>query len=407
MDGSDDVTDNYIVIKENWGSVTINPKPITVSSNSNTLVYNGDNQGDDPWNTLSVDGLCPDAKHDVIIKKYPTLKDVSDSGIKNNVFTYKIMDGSDDVTDNYIVIEENWGSVTITPREVKIKTHSYRWGDVQKHSYEGYDYDGYSLGKDDWLVLTYTTYIDAYGSKPNKLEFSVRGLNKDGVEVDMTENYDLEVVEYGTLIIAKPISIYLYPTSLQYGGTEKRIEIDRMVLNNESDKALNFRLIAIDKTLINANETITSDMLSGLDTSVRFAVYDENGNDVTELYYVVVEKPDAPQEVYEVLKITPKRLVIKVKDCTLEYTGEELTSQQYTTSGGTSLASGHKFDPNNKKLIEGSATEVGETATIEIRKEKWGEFKILDEDGNLVQQGPNGNYEITFLSGTLEVIDPN
>ena len=67
-----------------------------------------------------------------------------------------------------------------------------------------------------------------------------------------------------------------------------------------------------------------------------------------------------------------------------------------------SLADGHTFDPNNVDLIKSSITEIG-YAINEIIEDNPGDFKILDANGNAVQ----GNYDITFLPGTLIVTEPN
>ena len=318
-----------------------------------------------------------------------------------------------DVTGNYVVSVYDWGTINVKQRVVKIRTHSYRWDDVQKHSYEGYDLEeGYSLGNGDWLELTYTTYIEAYGSTPNKLEFSVRGLNENGVEVDMTYNYDLEY-EYGTLIIAKPILIHLPAQKLEYDGTEKWIETYNFEVLDGLDDNLSLKLIAVDKTWTDADTVINSKDLSGLNAKfpVRFYVYDKEAEEyVTDMYYVVVVQDGDTQADYDVLTITQRRLVIKVDDFERPYDKTELTYKSYSIYIG-SLADGHTFEDQNgvdvnADLIEGSITEIG-VATNQIPTYNQGRFKILDANGNLVQEGTNGNYKIIFMTGTLKVTDPN
>ena len=222
-----DVTDNYDISYE-WGKVTITKRPIEIKTDDIEFIYDGTEHWDSDLHVKNQDtaesdqsGLCVNAKHYFDEVKYPTFKNVADSGVNKNIITFIIADKTGfDVTWNYeiVILEDDYGDVNISKREVHIHTDSESWiYDGKVHSSGNYECVEGSIaeGQGACADLKTQTTITEVGTAENFFELSVFDANGQNV----TENYEIIIDKKGTLEVTKRhISIESGSTQKHYDG---------------------------------------------------------------------------------------------------------------------------------------------------------------------------------------------
>lgn len=139
-----------------------------------------------------------------------------------------------------------------------------------------------------------------------------------------------------------------------------------------------------------AGHTVTTLQATGSITNVGntvntfdIVISDEaTGEDVTYMYWV--------HAFYGTLSVTPCAIVITADSAEGVYTGDPLTANGFTVTGG--LPEGHIVEA----VVSGSQTNVGYSDNIVTS------VVIRDENNNTV----TGNYSITLEKGTLRVLPP-
>ena len=184
------VTTNYDITYE-WKTVTITPRPITLQTESYNAVYDGKEHN---LNHIEIvegtlcDGHSISAKDSIFKNVITTVNNVKFSILDEN---------SDDVTRNY-EITLYLGEVVITKKPLLIDTESMSWKyDGKPHSYPHYVIkEGYEPIEGHELSVSECTEITEVGEKTNKITLAIT----DGTDV-VTRNYDIQTVNYGTLVI--------------------------------------------------------------------------------------------------------------------------------------------------------------------------------------------------------------
>lgn len=118
----------------------------------------------------------------------------------------------------------------------------------------------------------------------------------------------------------------------------------------------------------------------------KCTVYDEFGRDVTDEYNLTLT--------HGTVTILPRKITVQMGSALKEYDGLPLTESEYWIAAG-SLAAGHTLS----LTPHGSITEVG---FVENEAQN---VQIFANLPNGAQQEVTGCYDITVLSGVLEVID--
>jgi len=391
----EDVTANYKVVEARWGTIEISKRPLKLGSHSDTFEYDGNTHyyhySDE--DILRLDGTSL-ADHDFFTNDSGKgFRNVKDSG--TNILTFEIRssiigDEGVDMADNYEITYE-WGTVTVTPRYVAIKTESKSWSyDGEEHSHGGIVFlrgcsmvDGEELRAKDGTL----TVIRDYGKIANVFEIEVIGADP--------ENYEIDVTGYGNLVIARAVKIYLYRQVVEYDGVERTIDPAKYVLKDieggMTGQIFTLEAVYMDNglSMVNVGEYWSSDL------TVRFTVT-ENGEDVTDLYYVTVEDYEAGGD-YAVLVITKRTVVVHTKSQSKPYDGKPLMCMEYYISEG-SFVSGHQH--NIGSIITGYLSGEVESGYNLISVD---EFGIWDADGNEVLD----NYDVTFVPGKLEITPKN
>lgn len=188
-----DVTANYS-IEYRFGTLTIEPRPISVSTSSATKMYDGEPLSCPQWKIVSETGLVEG--HTVEKAVLPASQ--TDAGIcENYVSEMVIKDGEKDVTANYAFTYFP-GELTVTPRTLTVRS-----GSASKN------YDGTPLLCGEWEVVSATQPITGHS-----LEVVVSGERTEVGEsantisevriiqngTNVTFNYEIKLQE-GTLVV--------------------------------------------------------------------------------------------------------------------------------------------------------------------------------------------------------------
>jgi GTP cyclohydrolase I len=187
-----DLTENYAIEYE-FGDLTILPRPIKVKTHNLTWVYNNQDHFDETVynaeDVIGIDninyyGIC--YGHEFEIVDYTTVKYVKDSGSANNSIKLEIYEQEENLTENY-AIEYVLGDLTITQRNIKVKTHNLTWVyDNQDHfdktvynaediiDIDNINYYGICDGH-EFKIVDYTTvkYVKDSGSANNSIKLEI------------------------------------------------------------------------------------------------------------------------------------------------------------------------------------------------------------------------------------------
>ena len=413
-------TRNYEIVGLEWSEVVISKRAITVVGSSYDERYDGEEHCFDEWNTLTTDGKyrLGEGHYFELTDDRTSAKEITIDGNGNiigvpNVVSFVIRDeDGNDVTGNYEVLEEQWGTITVRPRKIKIETGSQRWlYDGEAHSYESFEIVERELIEGHELRIASgedaVTYITEAGYVSNVLKLEVVDRNGNVVSA-----YDIEF-EYGTLIVPWAVHVYLGRNEYIYDATAKGIASGTMIGKPEGSpngSDVRFVFNGVDFTCTDVTTIYASDEhLTGMNSLVNFTMYDENGEDITEFYYVVVDA--YAKEVseygkisndYVVFQISPREIEITTKSAEKTYDGTPLVCKEYEVTNGK-LADGDYFSEKNVDLMISEAISKGDKVQNLIQIE---DFIIFNSEGKVVYDGKEStnNYKITWKRGTLEII---
>ena len=364
-----ETTKNYS-IQTVFGTLTINKRNLTVTSNSSTHIYNGYHQGESCVDDLLIggDGL---AQSDALILTSGTAPKFV--GTYENIVEVKITspDGTD-VSESY-EINYTYGTIELTPCEITIQTgtSSYLY-DGTPHSDESYAVIQGELPENHYTSInesTLTLFTDAEIGK-NRFEIEVF----DEYEQNVTENF-LITYEYGTLEVT--------PRTLHVKSSSRSWMYDALP-HSETGYELSLDGLAPEQTFEIVNHITLTDV-DLKDNFFTFAIKDKNGNDVTHNYSSTFESGT--------ILVYAREVVLTTANDEKVYDGTPLENSNVTVSGESlnDLVIGHTV----ALTVTGSITNAGSTPNIFDEAS----FKILDENGKDVTH----NYSPTLITGTLRV----
>ena len=249
-------------------------------------------------------------------------------------------------------------------------------------------YDGtpLTLADDDYALISgellegHTAQVKVIGSQTNAGEsettLEVKFFDKKGF--DVSDEYAVKV-NTGKLTVEKQnLSVVIPNSQVVYNGKEVFFNDYEII---KGSLARGHKIAGANASLLNVGK---------LPVDVQPIVYDAFDNDVTENYNIDFKAGD--------VEIIPRPLTIKPKDVSKVYDGTGLTATEYEIVSG-SLASGQKIECTIVTTSDGEATFVDCTDDFGVRI-KFGEFKIVDEDGNTVDLN---NYDYERQSGILKI----
>ena len=203
-----DISDNYTFGTHVNGTLTVNPRPITLTSDGYTGTYDGQEHS---ATTVTVGGEGLASGQVLKCTNFAKIKNYVEGGV-SNTFTFALE--GDISTDNYEVTY-NYGTLTVNKKAVTLTS-----GDGSR-AYNGLAFSVESVtpaGFVDGEGATYsnfTSVIDVCTDTPNKFEYIL----KDGT---LADNYII-TPSYGKLTITPytgAIKVTAKDDSKMYDGTE-------------------------------------------------------------------------------------------------------------------------------------------------------------------------------------------
>ena len=395
---------NLIVV---FGTLEILSRPVTVTTGSATKEYDGtpltceEAEFEDVTSTNS----GPIEGHKVIAvegQQFKSITDVSESGAENE-FYVKILDENDNVvSENYIIVRQ-FGTLTITARNVRIVTKSTEDGewtyDGKEHSKSELNRELIKHGKidengnfipddDDPFVLDhdYSLFfeykvIDA-GTYDNECEYTVL----DGNGESVLSNYNLIVVA-GKLVIEKRL------LTITTATLEKIYDGTPLMGNDDSGV---YGLPAEILGLAEGDEAVASYIVKLTDcdsvtNDTRYDIY-RNGKDdpITDNYDISYTKDGT---------LTVTECIVWVVSGTgeKEYNGIAQSYVDYCLiTNGAKLADGHALEPVTPTWL--TFVERDENGDL-VRHPNIVTYKVVDRKGD---DAVSGNYKIEYLNADGE-----
>ncbi len=373
-----DVTSLYQIIV-NGGTIKINKRPLKVTTESESWLYDGTKHYNRGYN---VEGLIEG--HFSMLPRSETVTMIMDAGTMENAFSVSIIEWEsrfEDVTANYDITYE-YGTLEVVKRKITICTASKTWVyDSFPHFSSDVEIKGDGLVEGHRITGTKMPIITDVGSVENKFDAEiVINLTK------YTSNYEI-TYEYGTLTVSKR-AITIAPVDVKkvYDGTP---------LNATSAKIVQGTLIAgheLTMEVFGSATTVKESESAKSEISSYTLTY--NGEDVSANYDIIVQTG----------KITIEPRPIKVSSGSAEkiYDGTPLTCNEIVALEDSvevySLAPGHELSGE----VTGTQTLVGKgknTYDIDSVKIMSGEEDVTEnyilheiETGTLLVKYPETIY---------------
>lgn len=409
----DDITANYLITDRIWGTLTVTPRRLQITTATTTWVYADTDRTDDGYTAkhLVKDSLTATdsaftfvSGHTLETDKKTTVHDVCTD--TPNVCTYRVKSGVADVSDNYKLTVVN-GKLSVTKRPITITSGSDNpTYDGQAHKKLGgftwtpLDTDAHVGLLENHAVLVSTAEADAPSIthfRENKKENNVLTFKIEKAGTDVTANYEV-TTKYGTIAIEKAkITVVLTPFEpVKYNGSAVAyldeqsnyvIASSTALQNGETLKVA----VYFTKETEGTGEHVTP-ILAG--TYYAHLDYDNckifAGSDKTDATDYDITA--APVE----LQITANELTVTTATNSREYNGDPYRLPEFTPETKASLPSGHTIVWDGDEDTTASVTNVKEGKVSNEFS-----YVIYDGDGKDV----TNNFEITPVWGEISVTE--
>ena len=324
MRGEEDVTANYVFGETIIGTLTVTPRPVTITAQDNTVAYDGQPHG----KNLETAYVVSPAGTDTGLVSGHTESDVNIDFTAINVGTYTkklvidadrvkitgmVDDEQTDVTGNYaITLVPGTLEIKKNETEIKVTANSNSWEyDGQPHSDGGYkvEYDGktYTVTAGDSVTLptgdvvkatitkTVTNVSDSAEGNNTIDELTIENANGENTK----DQYQTITLLPGTLTITKrgagkeKVEIKALPNTVEYDGEAHGAKLvdgelklgtsyttTRLVDGHYVDE------VTLDITGSQTNVGVYEDELKPAAKAgeTRIVIRDANGTDVTDNY---------------------------------------------------------------------------------------------------------------------------
>ena len=353
------VTSNYIINYE-YGQLEVKPRPITIQTASETKVYDGTPLFNHSYEII-LGNLV--GNHQTILVDDTKLTNVDKV---DNELRIIILNELEDLTYNYVITYE-YGQLEITPRPIEITTQSSTFVyDGMVHEYLEYSISKGNLVLDHFTEVTTYTQIVNVGEVTNKLQISIF----DGTLLNVTDNYDMSYV-YGSLEVT--------PRPVTFETDSKDKVYDGKALNAPYLNLVEGTLVLGHDYFITMYTEITD--VSKVDNIIEVSIFD-GSTDVTTNYLITY--------IYGSLEVTPRLITIAPMFGTKVYDDEV-----FNYSIG--------YAPNSEELVNGhdihiETSGVYHTTDVGIYMNEITSYQILDGQNDVTS-----NYDVTIMSGTLEI----
>ena len=381
MNGNVDVTAKYTITAV-AGTLTINPKAVTVTAKSEAFTYDGTAHSNDGYD---VAGLVGDDAISAVVTGSITY--VDESPVTNELTSYEFTTGT---PGNYSVTTGN-GELTMTYGDeiaITITAASQsKTYDGNPLTNSGVSVTSGSLIDGDRLVATATgsaTDVSDTATGNNPIDAGYKIMNGN---VDVTAKYKITAVA-GTLTInPKAVTVTANNKSKVYGTTDP--ELDAKVDGTLGTDTVTYSVERAQGEDV-GTYTITA---SGAETQGNYTVTYESGT----------------------FTITPRPVTLQINSKTYPYDGNPKTvtddGKEYTVAEKTDnsgLLNDHEITLNvvygEGANVEESKTYVGSYKADVTRVDGKPQVTITANDGTT---DVTSNYDVTVQQGTLEITSEN
>ncbi len=364
-----DVTANYAITAKN-GTLSIDPRAITITAASNHKAYDGTALTDTDWSITNNSFVDGQGLATVAVKGSQTLVGTSD----NTIDAYTLTDKT--VAANYTITEQP-GTLTVDKAEIALTIEA----NSATKTYDGTELTdaGWSQNVDDTLI--YTGLISSTGDTITSAD--VKGSITDAGSTanvasnakimhgtdDVTDNYNITYTNGALTVTQRPILLVADSASKAYDGTELTAPTAKIDSGSFVD-GQGFASIRVQGSQLQAGSS--NNVVAGWDFDAatnanNYAVTTQNGT-------LTVTKASIA-------------LTITAASSTKTYDGNELTDNAYVPTG--QLAQG---DTLVSAQVNGAQTDVGTGInTVSHAVIKHGTADVTD------------NYNITYKDGSLTV----
>ena len=374
----EDKTACFTNVKKVAGTLTVNPKAVTITAGSDTKVYDGTALSKDSYtNTTLIEG---DSIASVTVTGSQTVVGTSD-----NVPSAAVIKNAagDDVTESYKITYAN-GTLEVTKKALTITADSNEK-----------EYDGTALTDDGWQdtaptglqgtdaveSVTVTGSQTEEGSSDNTASAAVV---KNG-EDDVTANYDITYVP-GTLVVTKSSKALVITSSTKswtYDGGTHTDEVYTVTYGGTA--------VTADETgkvfTLPTGDTVT---ITATAAGVKYVADTAEKNNTYTYVLTNDEQYSSKTANYGTLSITRAPLTITADSNEKEYDGTALTDDGWQDTAPTGLQG---TDAVESVTVTGSQTNADTSENVASAA------TIVNSIGTDV----TANYEITYKKGSLVV----
>lgn len=391
-----EVTENYDVVDYEYGTLTVTPRPLEISTGSKTAEYDGNafsfTEGWSAPNLATGQTLKPDESQPIA-----NVTEVSEGAV-DNVVSYRVFDeDGNDTTRNYTITYPSYGKISRTQRTVTLETKSAstpydgapmrcpEWENVQR-LLDGDDF-GHEIVLDETRAADFASITYGYDENGNKLfqENILYFIVKDKDGKDITYNYNI-VPTNGVLTRTKRAMTVttlsaekIYDGKPLYGDDEGEFMTKAPVFDG---------LVTGERY-----ETNSAPYVINVKREEREAVSVPNST-VYDYFAADGFKTTYNYEITTVvgeLLIKPRLINITTSTVTKVYDGEWLY--------GTAEGEGENGKTVITNLVEGQSAVVIESSIPKIRDVKWtgeGDAKQVDGIENTTQfKIKDGDTDVT------------
>lgn len=402
-----ETTHNYTpVLEGERGKITIGKRKVIVRTLTPDEAFEYDG-GDHVYDRAEIllaegegDGLAEAERYSAVYAK-DALGIIRNVGTQDNQFTvefYHIVSEYEeyDVTENYDVIDFEYGTLTVTARPLEIKTGSKTAEyDGKPFSYtEGWEAPNLAIGQtlkpDESQPIASVTEVSE-GAVENKVSYRV--FDEDGN--DTTKNYIITYAPYGKIErTRREVTLNTKSASAPYDGKPMQClkweNVQRLLDGDEF------------KHKIELDETRAADF-----ASITYG-YDENGNQLTQenvLYFIVKDK-DGKDITYNynivptngVLTRTKRAMTVTTLSAEKIYDGKELYGDgegEFMTKAPVfdGLVTGERYETNSAPYVINVKREEREAVSVPNDTK----YDYFTAEGRKTTY----NYEITTVAGEL------
>lgn len=376
------VSKNYKVTSED-GTLTKESIPLTISSGSDSFVYDGKYHKIDTYTTpkLKLNENDPDSMHTEMLMDgdhivYESKTNQVFAGNYQNEFDAKILnkDGKD-VTKNYAINKE-YGQLTILKKELTITSGSKELT-YDGEAYVAAEHSTYQLSgvlaDDDLLSLSFIMIATNASTYDNIFYASIN--NKEGENV--LNNYDLNLI-YGKIVIhPRVVTVITKSYEKEYDGTP---------LTNKEDPIIDSETPLLQGDQLTAHFTKSITNVGSCDNQALITIKNSSNKDVTRNYQITVNPGT--------LTIKKRYLKLKASSLSRQYNGVAIESPNWSLITG-SLAEGEYLDV--KVFAEREVINPG-TCQNEIS------YQITNSSGQVLTNVLD-NYDVEIIPGILQVYE--